>query len=138
MILRRHSRASLQRRFCTLLAALGLLFAATVASVTHSVAMPMMGMDSLQPMAAMDHHATQEAAAQDHGCDSMAAESDPAMPSGPCENGCLLCKSCSLASAVMPQPSSLAAVAPYRDYLPPAPVARAALAPTPPNEPPRP
>jgi hypothetical protein len=140
MIRSRRTRASLTRRLCTALAALGLLFAATVASVTHSIAMPMM--PAMPSAAAETMHpdmAMPAAAPHDHGCDHAGTTDDaPAAPSAPCDTGCLLCKSCSLASAVMPAQPALAAAAPYRDYrvaLLPMP---SGIAPTPPNEPPRP
>lgn len=122
------------------MAVLGLLFATTIASVTHSIAMPMAGMEvPMQAEAPAHHHkAKADGAPHDHGCDSAAnIEDDPVAPAAPCENGCLLCKSCSLASAVMPAHSAFADAAPYRDYRPAAPVALAEVIPTLPNEPPR-
>jgi len=129
----RHTPA---RRLCAALAVLVLLFAATVASITHSIAMPAMTM-VMTP--ATDH----DSAMHDHDCDKTAAtdaaasDDDPAPSSAPCDNGCLLCKSCSLVGAVMPAPPVLAAVAPYHDYGVMTALVPAAIAPNPPNEPPR-
>lgn len=85
----RHCRVSLSRRLCTALAALGLLFAATVASVTHSLAMPMM--DSGMTVSHQQHGspvAATSAATAEHDCaSSMAADESPVSPlssSPPC------------------------------------------------------
>ena len=137
---RRRFRPSALRRFCALAAVLGLLFAATVASVTHSVAMPMM------PAAYMaggtTHHDSAAVPAADHDCGGNAAVNDMAAddtsaPSGPCEQGCLLCKSCSLTSVVLPTAPSVIADGAYHDYQPARVLVPAGITPAQPNEPPR-
>ncbi len=138
---RRRVRPSLLRRFCALTAVLGLLFAATVASVTHSVAMPIMPAVQMDVAVMPDHHAATPSAAG-HDCSGSAAVDDTAAddmpaPSGPCEQGCLLCKSCSLTSVVLPAAPSVTAAGAYHDYQPARVLAPAGITPAQPNEPPR-
>jgi hypothetical protein len=130
MIRTRRSKSSLARRLYTALAVLVLLFAATVAPVTHSIAMPMMAM-----LAPAGHDMTMH----DHGCDPAAGVPDeqPALPSAPCDNGCLLCNNCSLASAVMPAHPVLAETVSHPDYRVVTALLPTGITPTPPNEPPR-
>lgn len=132
---RRRVRPSPLRHFCALTAVLGLLFAATVASVTHSVAMPMMAAVQLDVAAA--HHGGSAVPAAEHDCSGMAEAPETDMPSSPCEQGCLLCKSCSLASVVLPAAPSVIADGAYHDYQPARILAPAGITPAQPNEPPR-
>ncbi|MEK9970164.1 MAG: hypothetical protein VW600_13575, partial [Ferrovibrio sp.] len=67
-----------------------------------------------------------------------AADHEPAMPSAPCENGCLLCSSCSLVSAVLPALPVLTESVSHPDYRLVTARLPAGIAPNPPNEPPRP
>ena len=138
----RHCRVSLSRRLCTALAALGLLFAATVASVTHSLAMPMM--DSGMTVSHQQHGspvAATSAATAEHDCaSSMAADESPVSPlssSPPCAQGCLLCTNCALTGVVLPAGPAMIAALPYHAYAPAGDRAPAGLGPTQPNEPPR-
>lgn len=127
------------RRIGAVLAIVGLLFAATVASVTQSIAMPMMAgtMSNMVPHAMVsDKSATSNAA--DHDCDTtMAADETPDRPSAPCEQGCLLCTSCSLVSTIAAGPPSIETPNRYDDYLAKAYLPVADITPIPPNEPPR-
>ncbi|MEK9970163.1 MAG: hypothetical protein VW600_13570, partial [Ferrovibrio sp.] len=67
MIRIRRANSSLARRLCTALAAFGLLFAATVAPVTHSIAMPMMPQMAAAP--ATHPAGAHDMSMHDHGCD---------------------------------------------------------------------
>lgn len=111
---------------------LGLLFAATVASVTHSLAMPMM--DST--MHGMELGSTGPEAG-DHDCAAAAGDEQPDLPSGPCEQGCLLCKSCSLASVLLGAPPSLVTPSRYHEYQSTAFLPLTSVIPALPSEPPR-
>jgi hypothetical protein len=131
-------------RIGALLALVGLLFAATIASVTHSVAMPMMA-GHVQAMDAGEHgtdhgmaHGGAMAQAGDHDCaGAMVAEEKPETPSAPCEQGCLLCKSCSLVSVLLTAPQPLVTLSRYHDYQSVAFLPLTSVIPAPPSEPPR-
>jgi len=131
------------RRIGAVVAILGLLFAATVASITHSIAMPMMAgimSDAVHRAMTAETHAAGHASthAAEHDCGgAMAADEVPASPDAPCEQGCLLCKSCSLASAIVAGPPSIETRSRYYDYQSTAYLPLAGITPSPLNEPPR-
>lgn len=111
------TRRSKLRRIAAVAALLGLVFATTIASVAHSLAMPMMaGMaEPLAPtpmMADHDRHDHDQGAGHQHqhGDRDFADGSGDDAP-GMCKDGCLLCKDCSLCSftgIVMPAAAELA------------------------------
>lgn len=114
------------RRLAATMAMLGLLFASTVASVSHSVAMPAMkgamitvgGSHENQMRASHDgHHEHDSAAAagHDHTGHSQAA-AGTAPPAMPCDQGCLLCKDCFLSSFVLLSPMDFGFGVHYADY----------------------
>ncbi len=139
-------------RFGAAVALLGLLFASTVASVSHSFAMPMAGfvpMASEQTPAALHHGAAASArhdaaptghdmGKETHDCENDAAAADwRQSPSAPCEYGCVQCKDCAMTSFTLMSPAGIDAVERYRDYGSATAAALAGIAPPSPNEPPR-
>jgi len=119
------------RRLAAVMAMLGLLFASTVASLSHSVAMPAMkgamiaagGSHENQMRAshASYHdeghhdHDSATAASHDHTGHSQAAVG-AAPPAMPCDQGCLLCKDCFLSSFVLLSPMDFGFGVHYADY----------------------
>lgn len=93
------------RRLTAMLAVLGLIFASTVASVSHSLAMPMMGGTQMAgdhshnggQLVDDDHH-DHAADPQHHHGEQGLADGPQDGNSGPCDQGCLFCKDCSLCS----------------------------------------
>lgn len=95
------------RRLTAMLAMLGLIFASTIASVSHSLAMPMMGgtqmagdhsHNSGHRLDADDDHHDHAADHQHHHGEQGLADGPQEENSGPCDQGCLFCKDCSLCS----------------------------------------
>lgn len=122
------------RRFGTVLALLALVFASTVASVSHSIAMPLMA-DTVDQTAGPSGHHMEKAA---HDCESDArAEAPQPQPRGPCDAGCLLCKNCTMTTFTLISPADIDAVGRYDDYEAAAIRALAGITPPSPNEPPR-
>lgn len=142
-----------QRRFGALAALFGLVFASTVASVSHSVAMPMMagpapqaagqapsathqaqGEANGQGAASAGHHMTQAT----HDCESDAtAGTQQQKPQGPCDHGCQQCKDCTVTAFMLMSPIGIDAGERHSRYEPAAARALASVAPLSPNEPPR-
>ena len=94
------------RRMAALLAVLGLIFAGTVASISHSLAMPLMGAAGIS-VERSHHMAAPDRASENHhhsdGYGHSRAGHDLAdqgqnSEQGSCDEGCLLCKDCSLCS----------------------------------------
>jgi hypothetical protein len=126
-------------RFGTVLALLGLIFASTIASISHSIAMPMMAGAVLQSgeqgggMQA-SHHTARMA----HDCESEAsAEAPQQQPQGPCDEGCMLCKDCTMTSFTLISPIGVAMAERYSLYAPAAVLVPASITPPSPSEPPR-
>lgn len=100
------------RRMAALLAMLGLIFASTVASISHSLAMPLMGVAGVSTD--HRHHASSNESFDDHhpsnghnhsNAEQVLADQGQNPDEGSCGEGCLLCKDCSLCSYVdMGQP----------------------------------
>lgn len=140
---RRHANPpSRLRRFGTVLALLGLIFASTIASISHSIAMPVMAgavlsfaqQDSAQSSAPGGHHMASMA----HDCESAAtAEAPQQQPQGPCEDGCMLCKDCTMTSFMLMASIGIGAAEGYSAYAPAAVQVPASITPPSPNEPPR-
>lgn len=94
------------RRMAALLAMLGLMFASTVASISHSLAMPLMGAVSASlehshlpssPNVSSDDHHFSDGNSHSHAKQDL-ADQGKAQDEGSCGEGCLLCKDCSLCS----------------------------------------
>jgi hypothetical protein len=133
--MRTHQPARL-RRLGVVLALLGLVFASTLASISHSMAMPVMNGTAL-PVAkqtAAGHHMGNTA----HDCQSDAgAEAPQQKPQGPCEEGCMLCKDCTMTS-FLPIPSlGIDGADGYGIYQPATVQTLAGITLPSPNEPPR-
>lgn len=125
-------------RFGTVLALLGLIFASTIASISHSIAMPMMSGAALhsveQGSAPGGHHM----AGMAHDCESEAtAEAPPQQPQGPCDEGCMLCKDCTMTGFTLISPIGVALAERHGIYAPAAVPVPASITPPSPNEPPR-
>ena len=93
------------RRMAALLAMLGLIFASTVASISHSLAMPLMGVAGVSTD--HRHHASSNEPSDDHhhsnghshpNAEQVLADQGQNPDEGSCGEGCLLCKDCSLCS----------------------------------------
>lgn len=126
------------RRFGTVLALLGLIFASTIASISHSIAMPMMAGAVLQSVeqgsAPGGHHTARMA----HDCESEAsAEAPPQQPQGPCDEGCMLCKDCTMTGFTLISPIGVGVAEGYSIYAPAAVLVPASITPPSPSEPPR-
>jgi hypothetical protein len=141
------------RRFGAIAALIGLVFASTVASVSHSVAMPMMAGPALQATGqapSATHQAQGEAdrpgaastghhmAQATHDCaDDATTDTPQQKPQGPCENGCQQCKDCTVTAFMLISPIGIDAGERYGRYEPAAARALASITPLSPNEPPR-
>lgn len=141
------------RRIGAVLALLGFVFASTIASIAHSTAMPMLASAVLQKAdqtLPASHHAHGMAARQDapqpgqhmgntaHDCQSdVTADTSPQTPPGPCDEGCLLCKDCTMTSFLPMSPIGIDGAERYGTYQPAAAQALAGITPPSPNEPPR-
>lgn len=140
------------RRIGAVVALLGLIFASTIASLSHSIAMPMMangvlqGVGPAQPPAphghdqaahgnkAAGHHMVKAA----HDCESDAAVDAPQQkPATPCDEGCMLCKDCTMTAFMLLLPAGIQATDRYGIYEPAVVPALAGITPPSPNEPPR-
>ncbi len=141
---RRHANPpSRLRRFGAAVALLGLLFASTIASISHSIAMPVMAGAALQSVQQDSgaqgkmqggHHMAQMA----HDCESAAtAEAPQQQPQGPCDEGCMLCKDCTMTSFMLMASIGIGAAEGYSAYAPAAVQVPASITPPSPNEPPR-
>lgn len=137
---RRHANPpSRLRRFGAVVALLGLVFASTIASISHSIAMPMMAGAVLQSGqqdggAPVGHHM----ASMTHDCESAAtAEAPQQKPQGPCDEGCMLCKDCTMTSFMLMTSIGIGAAEGYSAYAPAAVQVPASITPPSPNEPPR-
>jgi hypothetical protein len=135
-----------------IVALLGLIFASTFASVSHSSVMPMAGfapMASGQASAAL-HHGAAVATGHDatpaghdmgkgaHDCETDAAVADSRQsPPSPCEHGCQQCKDCTTTSFTLISPAVIDAAERYRGYRSGAVLVLTGIAPPSPNEPPR-
>ncbi len=125
------------RRFGAVMALLGLIIASTIASISHSIAMPMMAGAVLQsgeqaPFAG--HHMAKAG----HDCESTAtAEVPQQQPQGPCEDGCMLCKDCTMTSFTLTSPIGIGMAEGYSIYAPAAVLVPASITPPSPSEPPR-
>lgn len=142
------------RHLGAVLALLGLVFASTIASISHSIAMPLMANAVLQraeparpashsghgKTAAHDtasragHHATNVA----HDCERDAsADAAQQNPQGPCDEGCMLCKDCMVTSFLLMAPIGIEITQRHGFYEPVAiPPLVGIISPSP-NEPPR-
>jgi hypothetical protein len=141
------------RRFGAVAALLGLVFASTFASVSHSVAMPMMAGPALQaagPALPASHQAQGEVDRQDaasnghhmaqapHDCEVDVTAGIPQQkPQGPCDNGCQQCKDCTVTAFMLMSPIGIDAGERYGRYESAAARALASITPLSPNEPPR-
>lgn len=93
------------RRMAALLAMLGLMFASTVAPISHSLAMPLMGVVGASiehshpssPHVPSDNHHHSNEHSHSHPEQDL-ADQGKAQDEGSCGEGCLLCKDCSLCS----------------------------------------
>jgi hypothetical protein len=132
------------RRIGAVVALLGLIFASTLASVSHSIAMPMMasnvlhGLEQALPTAqgskAAGHHMAKAA----HDCEGDAtAEASQQTPAMPCDEGCMLCKDCTMTTFLLLSPAGIHAADRYGSYEPAAVQALASINPPSPTEPPR-
>lgn len=128
------------RRMGAVAALLGLIFASTIASVSHSIAMPMMASNALQaveqvqPAGSQGHHMAKAA----HDCESEAqAEAPQQKPAAPCSEGCMLCKDCTMTGFLLLPSVGLQVADRYGSYLPAAVPVPASITPPSPNEPPR-
>jgi hypothetical protein len=107
---RQFARYFVPRRLVAVMAACAFAWAALFAVIGHSLAMPMMSAATAEMH---DHAATDHAAVDHTGHDDVAA----ADPAPPCENGCSLCKDCSLCVFIaMPAAGAIPAPLQYRDY----------------------
>lgn len=141
------------RRIGAALALLGFVFASTIASVAHSTAMPMTASAVLQDAGQAQpasHHVYGVAARQDasqpgqhmgdtaHDCQSDAtADAPPQKPPGPCDEGCLLCKDCTMTSFLLMSPIGIDGAERYGTYQPATAQTLAGITLPSPNEPPR-
>lgn len=124
------------RRFGAVVALLGLVFASTIASLSHSLAMPAGHAAVMQQSGNHDHEAGHASTYETH-CDGAAEKPAQHQAPMPCENGCLLCKDCSLGSFVlMPAGADPGDIGLGR-HEPASQPALQALTPSPPAEPPR-
>lgn len=128
------------RPFGAVVALLGLIFASTIASISHSIAMPMMAgnalqaVEQVQPAGSQGHHMAKSS----HDCESEArAEAPQQMPQGPCDEGCMLCKDCTMTGFTLISPIGVALAERYSMYAPAAVPVPASITPPSPNEPPR-
>lgn len=141
------------QRFGAIVALLGLIFASTVASVSHSSSMPAMGGPvamAPEQVSPKSHHGsvatTRHEAARTghdmgldaHDCENDATAADSQQsPQSPCEHGCLQCKDCAMTSFTLMSPAGIDAVQRHRDYRSAAALVMASIAPPSPSEPPR-
>lgn len=141
------------RRFGTVAALLGLIFASTVASVSHSLAMPMMAGPAPQSAvqaSPVSHQGHDQAAKHDtaptghhmarasHDCEADVTDNTPRQQSqGPCDNGCQQCKDCTMTVFVLMSPIGIDAAERYGRYAPATAQALVSIAPISANEPPR-
>lgn len=140
------------RRIGAVVALLGLVFASTLASVSHSIAMPMMasnvlhGPEQAQPAALHGHDRTAQGskaaghhmAKAAHDCEGDAtADASRQTPAMPCDEGCMLCKDCTMTTFLLLSPAGIHAADRYGSYEPAAIQALASITPPSPNEPPR-
>ena len=140
------------RRIGAVVALLGLIFASTIASISHSIAMPMMastvlqGVEQAQPAAPHGHdkttHGSKPAghhmAKAAHDCEGDATADAPQQkPAGPCDEGCMLCKDCTMTAFTLLSPAGLQAANRYDIYEPAAIPALTGITLPSPNEPPR-
>jgi hypothetical protein len=126
------------RRFGTVVALLGLIFASTIASISHSIAMPMMAGEVLQSAEQGSAQAGHHMARLAHDCESAAAAEAPQQkPQGPCDEGCMLCKDCTMTSFMLLPSVGIQAVERYSLYAPAAVLVPASITPPSPSEPPR-
>jgi hypothetical protein len=130
------------RRFGAAVALLGLIFASAIASISHSIAMPMMAgaalqsvqQDSAQGKAQAGHHM----AGMSHDCESAAtAEAPQQQPQGPCDEGCMLCKDCTMTGFTLISPIGIGRAERYSPSAPATVRVPASMTPPSPNEPPR-
>lgn len=125
------------RRMGAVVALLGLIFASTIASISHSIAMPMMAgavLQSAEQVQPAAHHMAKAA----HDCESEAqAEAPQQKPAAPCSEGCMLCKDCTMTSFLLRPSIGLQVADRYGTYLPAAVPVPASITPPSPNEPPR-
>lgn len=125
------------RRFGTVVALLGLIFASTIASISHSIAMPMMAgavLQSAEQAPPAGHHMAKAG----HDCESEAqAEAPQQQPQGPCDEGCMLCKDCTMTGFTLISPIGVALAERHGIYAPAAVPVPASITPPSPNEPPR-
>lgn len=128
------------RRIGVVVALFGLIFASTIASISHSIAMPMMASSALeavepaQPVGSQGHHM----AKAPHDCESDAqADATQQKPATPCDEGCMLCKDCTMTSFMLLPSVGIQAVERYSIYEPAAVQVPASITPPSPNEPPR-
>lgn len=125
------------RRFGAVVALLGLIFASTIASISHSIAMPVMaspvlqGADQGQPAA---YHKANIAHDCESDAKSGAAQQKPATP---CEEGCMLCKDCTITTFLLVSPIGIQMADRYGTYEPAVIHAMTSITPPSPNEPPR-
>ena len=140
------------RRIGAVVALLGLIFASTIASISHSIAMPMMARNVLQgaeqatPAPPHGHDnaalggktAGHHMAKATHDCESDATADVPQQkPAGPCDEGCMLCKDCTMTTFLLLSPAGIQAADRYGTYEPATVQALASITPPSPNEPPR-
>lgn len=120
-----HTRQNPLRRLAAVLAVLGLVFASTFASLSHSAAMAAMT-SALHEQTGSGHgqhaisgheqHRHGDAAADHHHHgDHQTADAEKA-PVAPCEDGCLLCKDCSFGSVVLQSPAVLVTPVTFAGY----------------------
>lgn len=124
------------RRLGAVLALLGLVFASTLASVSHSMAMPMMAGTVLPDgdQALTGHHTTNAA----HDCERDASADTPQQkPPAPCDKGCVQCKDCTMTSFVLTPSVGISGVERYDIHQPAMVRMLAGITPPSPNEPPR-
>lgn len=141
------------RRLGAVVALFGLIFASTVASVSHSIAMPLMAgavledRDRAQPV---PHHGHGKADKQElvqtahhadgagHDCLSNASAEVPQQtPQGPCDEGCMLCKDCTMTPFMPIPPFGIDFAERYGTYAPASIQQLASINPPSPHEPPR-
>jgi hypothetical protein len=141
MIRRGHSNQTPRLcRFCAVVALLGLIFASTIASISHSIAMPMMASSVLQaveqsrPAGSQGHHMAKAS----HDCESDAKAGAPQQkPPTPCDEGCMLCKDCTMTAFMLMPPIGIDTGEHCGRYELAAAQALASITPLSPNEPPR-
>lgn len=130
------------RRFGTVVALLGLIFASTIASISHSIAMPMMAStvpQSVEPGSAQGSaQAGHHMAKAGHDCESeAAAEAPQQLPQGPCDEGCMLCKDCTMTGFTLISPIGVGMAERPGIHAPAAVPVPASITPPSPSEPPR-